>query len=113
MFKIVNGERLISIGEASKRIGRTPQTVKRWYEWLAQQDEDVQAQYRLPPIFDWIDRKSTRYIREADLDMLVEFRDSVRYGTMSDYNRDFWGKRGSETKERMENKVDNNEDLKI
>ena len=95
-MKVVNGEKFLTIGEVGEKIDRLPQTIKRWYDWWKKQDLAIRQKYPLPAEYRVLDRKGTRYYREEDLDKLIAFRDNLEYGIMSDFNIQFWGKKGKE-----------------
>lgn len=101
-MKIVNEETYLTIGEIAQKIDRIPRTVKNWISWYETQSEEVKVRLPLPtPIVD-LDRKGTRYFKEADLPVFEEFRDKIKRGTMSEYSVTLWGKRGKEIQKRKE-----------
>jgi len=90
---IVNcGVRYLTIGEVSKRIGRTPSTIKNWYEWYELQDSAEKAKAPLPEIFNYLDLKGTRFFRESQLGMFEVFKEGRTYGKMASVSRTKWGK---------------------
>jgi transposase-like protein len=102
-MKILGDQTYFTIGEVARRIGRLPQTIKNWYKWYENQDEETKEKYPLPkPITD-LDAKGTHYFREEDVELLNAFKNSIKYGTMSDFSSTRWGKRGQEIQQRKEN----------
>lgn len=98
-IKEVDGVTYYSIGEAARVIGRTIGTVNHWYKWEKTNGLDV-----LPDVHTF-DERRIRYIKKEEIVDLIRFRDSVRYGDMSEYNRkNVWGKRGEEIQKRAEEK---------
>lgn len=88
-------EIMLTIGQVSKRIRRTAQTIKHWYEWAEENNKmhELPEMHRKGP-------KGIRYFKESDIPKLEEFRDKIQYGMMSDYNVKNWGRRGNEIQER-------------
>lgn len=80
----------ITIGEVSKKIDRGVVTIKNWYEW-AERNDKLDS---LPEIRRDLDARGTRYFNEDDIPKLIEFRDNIKYGMMSDVSREKWGERG-------------------
>lgn len=87
-----------TIGEVAKMISRGPQTIKNWYAWQEQEHTDI-----LPQVFTDLDEKGTRYFRDEDIGLLIHFRDNIKYGMMADFNREKWGVRGQEMKQKPNN----------
>lgn len=87
----LDGENFITIGKVAKMVGRGTSTIKNWYEWAEKHDRLDD----LPEVKTDFDAKGTRYFKESEIQKLIEFRDSVRYGMMADVNREKWGQRGS------------------
>lgn len=92
-----------TIGEIAKRIGRSVQTIKNWYDWREQHPESSSS---LPDFRTDITARGTRFFAERDIPLLESFRDNVQYGKMSDVNVTKWGQRGVEIMQRKEEKND-------
>lgn len=90
-------EKLYKIGEASKIIGRSPQTISLWYDAVS---AGIEVGVKLPePTY--IGR--IRYFSQSDIEQLIEFRNKVKRGTLAEFNRNFkWGKRGEDISKRIE-----------
>lgn len=95
-MKVVDGVTYLTIGEVSKMIDRSAQTIKNWYKWAKLNNEENS----LPPYRRDLDAKGTYYFAEQDVQKLIEFRDSISYGQMSDFNVSRWGQRGKEIEAR-------------
>lgn len=87
-MKEINGEVYLKIGKVAELIGRTPLTIKNWYEWAELHD----CLGELPKM-ERVGKRGVRYYREDDLYKLIRFRNSIRYGSMSEYNEQKWGDR--------------------
>jgi hypothetical protein len=92
-MKVVNGVNYLSIGEVSEIVERGAQTIKNWYEFAEENSAD------LPKVFTDLDKRGTRYFKETDVPMLLDFRDHIKYGMMSSTSRKKWGKRGEVEKD--------------
>lgn len=92
-MKIINGEEYLKIGEVAELIDRSPLTIKNWYEWAEQND----CLYLLPDM-ERVGVRQIRYYKRDQITKLLDFRDSIKYGTMSDFNQDKWGDRNIKTK---------------
>ena len=90
----IDGQIYYTIGEVATMIDRGAQTIKNWYAWEEREQTDF-----LPQVFMNIDEKKTRYFKEQDVPNLIKFRDKMKYGMMSDFNREKWGKRGKKEEE--------------
>ena len=82
-MKIYNGMCYLTIGEVAKIVRRSTVTIKYWYEWYAQQTEEIQKEFPLPEFNREIDKRKTRYLLETQLYLLQNFRDSVVYGKLA------------------------------
>lgn len=83
----------ITIGDVAKKIGRGVVTIKNWYEWAEKND----CLDMLPEMRRDLDARGTRFFLESDIDKLIKFRDSIKYGMMADVSRKKWGERGKNT----------------
>lgn len=90
-MKVVDGVKYLTIGEVAKLLSRRTQTIKNWYEWAGTQES---LDNPLPELHQDLDARSTRFFKEADIQMLIDFRDSIQYGQLADVNRAKWGERG-------------------
>jgi hypothetical protein len=97
-MKTVDGVKYLTIGEVSKLIDRSAQTIKNWYKWAKLNNEEGS----LPPFRRDLDLKGTYYFAEDDVPKLIQFRDSISYGQMSDFNVSRWGQRGKEIEARKQ-----------
>lgn len=91
--------KLLTIGQVSKLINRTPRTIKHWYNWA-----EENGKLNLLPEIIIKDEKGTRYFKEDDIEMFETFKSQITYGMMSEYNKKNWGKRGKEIERRKEEK---------
>jgi LPS sulfotransferase NodH len=98
-MKTIEGINFLTIGEVSKIVDRSAQTIKNWYKWCESKGVDF-AEAGLPAFRRDIDAKGTYYYEESDVQKLVEFRDSISYGQMADFNSARWGQRGKEIEAR-------------
>lgn len=89
-MKIVDGVKYLKIGEVAKQIGKSPQTIKHWYEWM---NSKPQTEKVLPQFY-ILDKRGTRYFKEIDMPLLKSFSESIFYGEMSEFNAKLWGERG-------------------
>ena len=96
ILKIVDGVKYLKIGEVAKKIGKSPQTIKHWYEWMSSGPETD----KVLPKFYILDKRLTRFFKEEDLPAIIAFSESVKYGEMSDFNVGLWGERGQLISER-------------
>lgn len=90
----MSNENYVTIGYVAKEVGRSVTTIKNWYEWAEKNDRLEE----LPEMRTDLDEKGTRYFKENDIDKFKTFRDSIKYGMMSDVSREKWGKRGERAK---------------
>lgn len=86
-------EKYLTIGEVARIIGRSPSTIKNWYEWYNEQSDEVKQVNPLPEYRTDRNEKGTRFFRESDIEILEKFRDSISYGKMAEISRQKWGKR--------------------
>ncbi|MNN32905.1 hypothetical protein D3C81_1466410 [compost metagenome] len=99
-MRVLKGEIYYTIGEVAKLIKRKPQTIKGWYAW---QEEGHEADLPdLPEVFTNFDTKGTRYFKASDVKQLEAFRDSITHGVMAEFNRQRWGVRGKEIKNKKD-----------
>ena len=84
---IINGIKYLPLEDVSKMIGRTPRTIKNWYERYRLQDEAEKAKLPLPEVFIGLVAKKTRLFLESEIHMFEVFRDNKSYGTMPEVNR--------------------------
>lgn len=84
-MKTVDGVNYIKIGEVAKRVNKTAQTIKIWYEYA--EDNNIQ----LPQFRTDLDGKGTRYWAEDDIDQLIQFRNSIKKGMMVKTTEKRWG----------------------
>lgn len=87
-----NGEDYLKIGEVSKILNRSAQTIKIWYEYAEEKSVD------LPPYRTDLDGRGTRFWNKKDISKLEEFQESIKRGMFSDLNIKRWGKRGKTVK---------------
>lgn len=105
-MKEVEGKKYYTAAELSPLIGRSYSTIVAWYdaEKMAK-DNNMPFEGELPEIRRDFDLKRTRYWCEDDIPKLIKFRDEIKPGDLSYYNkRIMWGVRGKEIleKERKE-----------
>lgn len=100
-MKIIDGENYLKIGKVAELVGRTPLTIKNWYEW-AEMNNCLEA---LPKMVR-IGKRQIRFYKEDELYKLTRFRDSIEYGSMSDFNETKWGDRNVEEKRTKSFKVE-------
>lgn len=98
-MKTVNNVNYLSIGEVSKIVDRSSQTIKNWYRWAAKEEVEPN-QVGLPEYRRDLDGKGTYHFKEEDIQALIDFRDGISYGQMSDFNITRWGQRGKEIEAR-------------
>lgn len=101
-MKTIDNTTYLTIGEVANKIDRIPQTLKNWLNWYESQSEHTKQKFPLPAPITTMDTKGTRYFREEDITMFEQFRDNIKYGTMSDFSVTRWGKRGKDITERKE-----------
>lgn len=91
--------KLYKIGEAAKIVGRSPQTISLWYD-AVEAGIEVGAELPKPK---YIGESRIRYFNQDDIEMIINFRNKVKRGTMAEFNRNFkWGKRGEDISKRIE-----------
>lgn len=100
-MKTVNGVNYLSIGEVSKLVDRSAQTIKSWYRWVVTEGL-TNEQVGLPEYRRDLDGKRTYHFAESDVEKLIEFRQNINYGQMSDFNASRWGQRGKEIEARKQ-----------
>lgn len=94
MTKVIDGVTYLRIGEVAKLIDRSALTIKNWYQWAEETDNlDL-----LPPIYFIGEKRKIRHFREEDVPKLIKFRDSIQYGSMSEFNEKKWGDRDIKNK---------------
>lgn len=90
-------KKLYKIGEVAKIIGRSNQTIGLWYD-AVKNGVEVDAELPEPKMINGF-----RHFDEDDIQMLMNFRDNIKRGTMAKYNRENkWGKRGEDISKRIE-----------
>lgn len=88
-MRIINGQQLYKIGEVAKVVNRTTQTINNW---LKAQQAGIHTEIKLPePII--INR--IKYFKEEDLQVFIDYENSIKRGDLADYNRNLWGVRGN------------------
>lgn len=92
-MKNVEGVNYLTIGETAKLVDRNAQTIKSWYRWCDKEEQSYEKA-GLPEYRRNLDGKQTYHFREEDIPKLIEFRDSIQYGQMSEFNVSRWGERG-------------------
>lgn len=102
-MKVVNGVNYLTIGEVSKLVDRSPQTIKNWYRWSDKEGKDYK-EVGLPEYRRDLDAKRTFYFQESAVASLIKFRDNIQYGQMAEFNVNRWGQRGKEIEARREEK---------
>lgn len=91
--------KLYKIGEVAKIVGRSPQTISLWYD-AVEAGIEVGAELPKPK---YLGENRIRYFNQIDIEMLINFRNKVKRGTMAEFNRNFkWGKRGEDISRRIE-----------
>lgn len=101
----INGTKYYRISEVCEKVGRSQSTIIRvWYgaaEYAA--ENGIHFPFFLPAYRTDLDLKGTRYWTEEAVAKLIKFRDSIRPGDLSFYNRThMWGGRYKITEERRE-----------
>lgn len=86
-----NGVNYLTIGEVSTRIGRSPSTIKNWYEWYEMQTDEVKAEAPLPAIRTDLNAKKTRFFLEGELPLFEVFIKGMKYGKVAEVSRRKWG----------------------
>lgn len=103
-----------TIGEAAQMVGRGVQTLKLWLK-AKQYADDNHILVNIPPLpiaKRDLDAKKTRYYTLDQIDMFINFRDSVGRGELSFYNKEkSWGERGRIMREKGEFKQAIKEDI--
>lgn len=93
---IINSK-FISLTDVAKEIGIHPETIKRWYRWLEDEDFDFPNDLHLPDYF-YTDLSKQKYFLKTDVDKLKEFHKKINtthFGVMSEFNAFYqWGRRG-------------------
>lgn len=100
-MKTIKGVTYLTIGEVSKKVDRSAQTIKNWYRWCEAEGLTLE-EVGLPNFRRDLDAKGTYHFREEDIEKLIKFRDSISYGQMSEFNVSRWGKRGKEIESRRQ-----------
>lgn len=96
----VKNKDFISLPNASKLIGKSWRTVRRWYHWY--ETFPVPWGVYLPPRFKVSQGGGTTYIKMSDLKHLKTFSENISlngcwYGCMSEYNAIYqWKKKNRE-----------------
>ncbi len=100
------------VGEILERDKRT---IDSWYKWFVAQPQDVKEQINLPVHYNLtaftrghVGRPPTakKWFRYKDIKRLIKFRDSIKYGMMSQHHRDYsWGKRGQDIRKKYGNQT--------
>lgn len=98
-MKTVDGVNYLSISEVAKIVERSNQTLKNWYKWCASEDINIEDA-GLPEYRRDLDGKNTYYFKESDVQQLIDFRENISYGKLSDFNVSRWGQRGKEIEAR-------------
>lgn len=92
----VNSEH-IRIGMASKMIGTTCRTIRRWYKWY-ENNEFSKPDGLVLPEYEFKDKTPALYFRKEDIKVLAEFKrrvNTVDKGCMAEFNAvRQWGKYG-------------------
>jgi hypothetical protein len=100
-MKTIGNVNYMTIGEAGRVIDRSAQTIKNWYKWCEAEGLDLEKA-GLPVFRRDLDAKGTYYFAEPDLDKLLQFRKSIQYGQMAEFNLARWGRRGKEIEARKQ-----------
>lgn len=105
-MKIIDGIKYLTIGEVAKILERRTLTIKNWYEWAETQTDALE--HPLPEVYQDLDQRKTRYFKEEDVSLLIEFKKNIQYGQLADVNRVKWGKKGREVIEKLEAEQEKN-----
>jgi len=96
MPRTVNGQLYYSIGEVAEIVGKSIQTIRLWDVWSDEREEEGQERFIPKPLR--LTNRDVRYWNDEDIAQIQEFSDSIRYGSLSKYNRRRWGERGKNIK---------------
>lgn len=88
----MSGE-LLSTSQVAQRVNRDKQTVVNWDKYSTKLLEV--GKDRLIPEPQWID--GCRYWTEEQVDDIINFSRTITYGSLAEFNRTKWGKRGKRT----------------
>ena len=93
-MKEIEGVRFYTVAEVSKRVGRSPQTIRLWFKAKSLDSEGLTQQKLKLPNEDnggLIVHNSKNYYREAVIKMLIEYRKSIEKerGSMAHFNSKF------------------------
>lgn len=71
-------ERLLKVTEVSLLVDVSPKTIQNWYQF---RNENPKNEYALMlPDFIQSGARQTRYWRESDIDMLIQFKNTIPHG---------------------------------
>lgn len=97
-----DGIEYVSIGIVAETVGKSVQTIRLWSDWSDEQESKGFPRYIPAP--KRIGSKGIRCFDVADIPKIQEFSNTIKYGTLSRYNRKQWGKRG---KVRVDKSIEN------
>lgn len=102
-MRIVDGERWYTIREVGEIIHRGSKTIKNWYLWAELIDKFTLELFPpLPTPRTDFNKIGTRFFTESDIQRLILFRDSINYGSMSDFSNGTLQREAKEAKEAKE-----------
>ena len=90
---VIEGESYISIGKVAELVGKSVQTIRLWSDWSDEQEEKGLPRYI--PAAVRLGVNGVRCFKESDVPKIKEFGETMKYGTLSRYNRRQWGERGN------------------
>lgn len=88
-----SGEKLLNLNEIAMIVGVSVQTINSWYKWKRLHPEHELT--KLIPDFVRIGNKNTRYWKQSDAWMLMEFHSAIpqgRNGIMGDVTQQYYRK---------------------
>lgn len=105
-MKIIDGKKYYKGSEVATKIGRSYITILNWYAALDSEEYKNLDEKNLPTLptpYRNLDERKTRYWDEEGVQQLLEFKNSIKLGDLSFFNRNnVWGKRGKDIQRRID-----------
>jgi len=109
-FDIINNIQYFNITVVSEIIKKSVQTVRMWDVWSDQEDE-IDGK-RLIPKSTRSGKNNVRCWTASQIQQILDFSKSIKYGQLSKYSRKCWGERGKNIKRDMSIEGRKNRDTK-
>jgi hypothetical protein len=89
--KIINNVEYYRVGTVAMIIGKSRQTLQLWDTWSTELEEE--GKDRLIPACTRIGKNNIRCWTADEIQLIIDFANSIEYGCMAEFSRRQWGER--------------------